>query len=331
MPTLFLAKFCWFVYYVYMRVSFQTYKTVQTSPLNNSNPISKAMSKGMMDVVTFGNNKDFLQLPVNDIIENVENSIIPTNLLGRGGEAAVYSITGTDYCVRLPHSNPDDYKKGIVSELTEIERINHGVAKLGENTIIMKKIKGYSMFPRAETGVTRAMVHSMIDDMPVTAYRNVIKQIYDAYDKGAYFDSSGANVIVNPVNKTMTVVDFTDCLECSNSRILKSLFTTLGMNDGILTKAQQKDRANKILSSVIDDFLPGQKPMMRISDYSFTEFIFAIKRQDLINTAYSKVFLNALNQLKELKYMTLRGVKGCEDQMYGQVKLIKSLIKQLLT
>ena len=129
----------------------------------------------------------------------------------------------------------------------------------------------------------------------------------------------------------MTVVDFTDCLECSNSRILKSLFTTLGMYDGILTKAQQKDRANKILSSVIDDFLPGQKPLMRVADYSFSEFVYAIKNQGLINKAYSDVFIKILNELKELKYMTMRGVRDCEPQMEFRIKQVKSLVKQLLT
>lgn len=331
MSALFLAKNYWFVYYIVMRIDFQTYNSTKISPLNISKNNNKCYSKATFDVVSFGNNKDFIHLPVNEVIERVGKSISTTNLLGRGGEASVYSINDTDYCIRIPIENPDDYRKGFVSELSPLERVNHGVVKLGEKTIIMKCLDGFSMFPRKETGVTRAMVHSMIDDMPVSAYRNVIKQIYDAYNQGAFFDSSGANVIVNPVNKTMTVVDFTDCLECSNSRILKSLFTTLGMHDGILTKAQQKDRANKILSSVIDDFLPGQKPLMRVADYSFSEFIYAVKNQGLINKAYSDVFIKILNELKELKYMTMRGVRDCEPQMEFRVKQIKSLIKQLLT
>lgn len=314
-----------------MRVDFQTYNINKTHTSSSSKTASRIPFKAEFDVVSFGSNKDLIHLPVNDILERVENSIRSDNLLGKGGEARVYSINGTDYCIRIPIENPEDYKKGFVSELTSLERVNHGVAKLGEKTIIMKRLDGFSMFPRKETGVTRAMVHSMIDDMPVSAYRKVIKQIYDAYNQGAFFDSSGANVIVNPVNKTMTVVDFTDCLECSNSRILKSLFTTLGMHDGILTKAQQKDRANKILSSVIDDFLPGQKPLMRVADYSFSEFVYAIKNQGLINKAYSEVFIKILGELKELKYMTMRGVRDCEPQMEFRVKQVKSLVKQLLT
>lgn len=314
-----------------MRLDFQTYNVNKSSYLKNSQVPMRSFSKMQIDTVSFGNNKDFIHLPVNDIIERVDQSIKPENFLGKGGEASVYRINDTDYCIRIPLEAPDDYKKGFISELTAFEQVNHGVVKLGENTIIMKRLEGYSMFPRKETGVTRAMVHSMIDDMPVSAYRNVIKQIAEAYEKGAYFDSSGANVIVNPVKKTMTVIDFTACEDCASPRILKSLFTTLGMNDGILTQAQQKDRANKILSSVIDDFLPGHKPLMRVADYSFSEFIYAVKNQGLISKAYSDVFIKFLNELKELKYMTMRGVRNIEPQMEFKVKQIKSLIKQLLT
>lgn len=314
-----------------MRVDFQVCKTSQISPLKAPLRNKGVFSNYGCDVVSFGNHKDLIHLLANDLIETVEKAIKPVNLLGKGGEATVYQIEGYDYCVRVPHEMQDDYKKGFVSELTDLERVNHGVAKLGEKTIIMKKLEGYSMFPRPETGVTRPMVHSMIDDMPISAYRNVIKQIAEAYEKGAYFDSSGANVIVNPVKKTMTVIDFTACEDCASPRILKSLFTTLGMNDGILTQAQQKDRANKILSSVIDDFLPGHKPLMRVADYSFSEFIYAVKNQGLISKAYSDVFIKFLNELKELKYMTMRGVRNIEPQMEFKVKQIKSLIKQLLT
>ena len=331
MSALFLAKNYWFVYYIVMRVDFQTYNSTKISPSNISKNNNKCYSKATFDVVSFGNNKDFIHLPVNDLLERVENSIRPDNLLGKGGEASVYSINDTGYCVRIPFENPDDYRKGFVSELTPLERVNHGVVKLGEKTIIMKRLDGFSMFPRKETGVTRAMVHSMIDDMPVSAYRNVIKQIYDAYNQGAYFDSSGANVLVNPVKKTMTIIDFTACEDCAYSRILKSLFITLGMNDGILTNAQQKDRANKILSAVVEDFLPGQKPIMRISEYAFSDLIYAIRNQGLISKAYANVFINTLNELKELKYMSSRGVRDCETQMIFLVKKVQSLTRQLLT
>lgn len=314
---------------MYMRVDFQPCKplVVNNKPLNQPR---RVIGLGV-DVVSFGSNNDFLSLPQQEIISRVKQSIRPENLLGRGGEASVYSIDDTKFCVRIPLELPDDYKKGAITELTDLEKINHGVAKLGEKTIIMKRLEGFSMFPKKETGVTRAMVHSMIDEMPVSAYRNIIKQIYEARNKGAYFDSSGANVIVNPVEKTMTVIDFTDCIECSNSKVLKSLFITLGMGDGLLTKVQQKDRANKILSSVIDDFSHGRKPLMRVSDYSFPELIYAMRHQGLISKPYSEVFIKILGELKELKYMTMRGVKDCEPQMEFRIKQVKSLVKQLLT
>ena len=314
-----------------MRVDFQTYNINKTHTSSSSKTASRIPFNVELDVVSFGSNKDLIHLPVNDVLERVENSIRSDNLLGRGGEASVYSINDTDYCIRIPIVNPEDYKKGFVSELTSLERVNHGVAKLGEKTIIMKRLDGFSMFPRKETGVTRAMVHQMIDDMPISAYRQVIEQIAKAREQGAYFDSSGANVLVNPVKKTMTIIDFTACEDCAYSRILKSLFITLGMNDGILTNAQQKDRANKILSAVVEDFLPGQKPIMRISEYAFSDLIYAIRNQGLISKAYANVFINTLNELKELKYMSSRGVRDCETQMIFLVKKVQSLTRQLLT
>jgi hypothetical protein len=326
-----MAKNILFCFKFYMRISFQPYQSTQVLPLNTSKNSFERYSKATFDVVSFGNNKDFVHLPVNEIIERVDKSINPTNLLGRGGEASVYSINDTDYCVRIPLEETQDYKKGFVSELTPLERVNHGVVKLGEKAIIMKKLDGFSMFPRKETGVTRAMVHSMIDEMPVSAYRQVIEQIAKAREQGAYFDSSGANVLVDPVKKTMTIIDFTACEDCAYSRVLKSLFITLGMNDGILTNAQQKDRANKILSAVVEDFLPGKKPIMRISEYAFSDLIYAIRNQGLISKPYANVFINTLNELKELKYMSSRGVRDCENQMIFLVKKVKSLTRQLLT
>ena len=43
------------------------------------------------------------------------------------------------------------------------------------------------------------------------------------------------------------------------------------------------------------------------------------------------MFLKYLNELKELKYMTMRGVKGYDSQIDFNIKVVKSLIKQLLT
>ena len=96
-----------------MRVDFQVCKTSQISPLKAPlRPNGMFFNYGC-DVVSFGNHKDLIQQPVNDIIKTVEKSIKPVNLLGRGGEAAVYNIEGTGYCVRIPHDLPDDYQKGL--------------------------------------------------------------------------------------------------------------------------------------------------------------------------------------------------------------------------
>lgn len=314
-----------------MRVDFQTCNPNNLSKVKNNRPRSNYFSKVPFDTISFGNSDDFLHLPKHEIVERISESLNTDHFLGVGGEGKVYTIKDTNLCIKIPHEAPDEYRNGTFTQMSNLEQVNHGVAKLGKKTLLMKRIDGFSMFPHKTTGVNRAQVHLMINKLPVAAYRNVIAQIYDAYNKGAYFDSTGANVIVNPVNKSMTIIDFTDCLECSNSRILKSLFITLGMDDGLLTKAQQKDRANKILSSVIDDFLPGQKPLMRVADYSFSEFIYAMKNQGLINKAYSDVFIKILNELKELKYMTMRGVRDCEPQMEFRIKQVKSLVKQLLT
>ena len=226
MSALFLAKNYCFVYYIVMRIDFQTYNSTKISPSNISKNDNKCYSKATFDVVSFGNSDDFLHLPKHEIVERISESLNTDHILGVGGEGKVYTIKDTNLCIKIPHEASEEFRNGTFTQMSNLEQVNHGVAKLGKKTLLMKRIEGFSMFPHKTTGVNRAQVHLMIDKLPVAAYRNVIAQIYDAYNKGAYFDSSGANVIVNPVKKTMTVIDFTDWLECSNSRILKSLFIT---------------------------------------------------------------------------------------------------------
>ena len=97
------------------------------------------------DKVCFsGQNVDFLKLPKKEIYKRVQESINNFNLLGYGTEGSVYAIDGTDYCIKF--SRNSDSRKSLCKNLTfkvsEQDKVNHVVAKLGNSAVIMQKIKG---------------------------------------------------------------------------------------------------------------------------------------------------------------------------------------------
>lgn len=170
----------------------------------------------------------------------------------------------------------------------------------------------------------------MIDEMPVSVYKKLINQVANAKSNGLYVDCSGANIIVNPIKKDMTIIDFSDTSKCTNYDILKSLFSMFTIPDGLITKTQQKDRASKLLTATIEYFEPKVKPNFIILNDSFSKLFYEFRNLKLISTEYANLFNKIFTEMTNFKFQELHNIKDIEPQLNGHLKIAKTLVKQLL-
>ena len=140
--------------------------------------------------------KEILKLDLN-------GSIKPEQLLGEGGEGAVYRIANSNYVLKVPHK--EQGIKGTKVDLSKLdlnitpqERINHIVAKCGDATI-MKYIEGIN---------SRKAPANLIENLSSTNIKTFFLDILTANKKGMKLDYSGANCIINPKTGKLTPIDF---------------------------------------------------------------------------------------------------------------------------
>lgn len=140
--------------------------------------------------------KEILKLDLNDSIKSEQ-------LLGEGGEGAVYRIANSNYVLKVPHKELGI--KGTKVDLSKLdlnitpqERINHIVAKCGDATI-MKYIEGIN---------SREAPANLIENLSSTNIKTFFLDILTANKKGMKLDYAGANCIINPKTGKLTPIDF---------------------------------------------------------------------------------------------------------------------------
>lgn len=140
--------------------------------------------------------KEILKLDLNGSIKSEQ-------LLGEGGEGAVYRIANSNYVLKVPHKELGI--KGTKVDLSKLdlnitpqERINHIVAKCGDATI-MKYIEGIN---------SREAPANLIENLSSTNIKTFFLDILTANKKGMKLDYAGANCIINPKTGKLTPIDF---------------------------------------------------------------------------------------------------------------------------
>lgn len=276
------------------------------------------------DTVTFSRNNDFLSSPKNLIYEKIEEAIKNNaNKLGEGGEAEVYKIPDTNYCVRLDYATIDAYKNNLSFKLSEQDKINHVVAKLGGNSTIMKYIKGT---PVATIDMTENEIRKNADDimrMPVSAFRKLLHQICYAKEHGMAFDCAWGNVIVNSKKQTLTAIDFYASDEYFSS--LREINCALAHTD--ITLEQRKQIAGKILKAGLEELSPGHKPYIKPDNLGFSRFIYNLCRIP-VSPKYRDLLLKLLTETENLKLKELHSTNIARE-LEGKLKVLNCLVKQL--
>lgn len=157
------------------------------------------------DVVSF-TSTNLLKKGSKEITKIVRESVAnESNLIGQGCRGRVYDIPNTNYCVKLPIDMnlaevPILDTKEWCLNISKTDKVNHIVAKLGDDISIMKKIKG------EPCSIER--VKEEVSDLPLESYKNLILQISNAKKRQLSFDPHSANVIYNDTNKSLTAIDF---------------------------------------------------------------------------------------------------------------------------
>ena len=271
------------------------------------------------DTVSFGSNQDLLGKSGDEILRLVISSVNkPENLIGKGGEASVYRLEGTGYCVRVSHNVlKPEYKSDYRLNLSPSpqEKVNHVVAKLGEDITIMPFFKGYNFFSK---NTDKKAVAQMIDQMPQVAFDRLFKQLFNAQKLNMRFDSAWPNVLVNPENSTITAIDF------YNNKIHGGLIS--GMHSalfykGVTSEIQEKNLNKKILTSFIHNVEQGCSPQIRLFEINT---IIEMVKDPKFGNLLGKFFY----ELSEIIDQKLFG-RNVETQLQGKLKVLRTLINQL--
>lgn len=243
--------------------------------------------------------KDLLELPKEDVLKKVRESVTPENFLGRGLEANVYRIKNTDYCIRIPLVSQDFYDTDYSKELNSIDRVNHKKIKLGFGAAILDFFEGVTPKKYKSNAEKRYKLQSQIANMPVKSYSEFLHQIANAIDNEMEFDCAGGNIIVNPFKKKLTAIDFYG-ISSDNPRPI----TPLSEMHSVLTMYGSKPETSKqigkkVLMTGLEEFKPNNIPCMDIALFDFEELLENLKDDNIIgeNSALKK----ALEELKEIK------------------------------
>ncbi len=293
-------------------------------------PLLTLLSQSKKDVISFSGQLDLLKLSENEILEKIKTSIADNkNYLGEGGDAIVYKIPDTDYCVRLNKDTFENYKFHLNFKLNERDKVNHVVAKLGHGSSIMKYIEGSPVFTPFMRDKKAKEIASIIEQMPTQAYKKLFYQICDAHKLGMMFDCSWPNVIINSKNNTMTAIDFYKSEESINP--LRYIYSALVTEH--TTLKQRQNCAGKLFAIALDEFKPGKKPHIAPMDFDFYRFIYSLggencTMQVIENPKYIKLLVSNFEKLETLKYSEIRNI-DVKSQLNASLKVLKSLIKQL--
>lgn len=274
--------------------------------------------------------KDILSLSKDEILKKINHSIKPEYSIGKGSEAEVYKIDGTNYCVRISKKDNPQQLKNLSFDLSQEDKINHIVAKIGAKSSIMKYIEGYPLLLgiNKKYDVTQQQVNKLVCNLPSTAFHNLLKQICHAQKYGMTFDHSWTNLIVNPKENTLTAIDFykDNFADYEEFLPLRKIYVAL-MHD---TPEEKKKCINLLINGALEEFKPKIKPEININDIHFYDFMQHVERGDIQVRANSWHMLkNTLSEIEKLKSAEQKFNQDVSSQLSGRIKIAQALLNQI--
>lgn len=281
------------------------------------------------DTVCF-RSRDFLDLPEEDILTKIQESIKPECFAGQGTEAEVYRIKDTGYCVRIPYVAHDIQNFNYTKKLTPIDKVNHIVAKLGFGAAVMKYFEGETPKDYKSNNIYRYNFQEKIAEMPLEAYSDLLHQIANALDNEMFFDFSGGNLIVDTKNNKLTAIDFFGVTD--NPRPVNPLTE---MYSVLTCYGSQEATGKKIFDNIIDagleEFKPDKIPCMDVELFDFNGLV--LKRNS-DNNSFGRgninKYINPINKLIDTIYENIKDLKQLKKKEITDKSVSKLLEEKLI-
>lgn len=159
---------------------------------------------------------DLMDLPADRIIKVCKKAIKEHFVIGEGQEAVAIKIQDYPYyCIRQEKKTTSKSKQlGLDMKLDKYDKVNHVVAHLAPGIQLMRYIPGIPLkiMRHSDTAsgikVKQALQELVANNFPEESFKNVIKQVEDAKEKGIDFDRFGENLLVDPISQNLTCIDF---------------------------------------------------------------------------------------------------------------------------
>ena len=278
---------------------------------------------------------DLLDLPKEEVIAKVQESIKPENFLGQGSEAEVYRIKDTNYCVRIPYIAEDMYSRSYTKELTPTDKLNHVRARLGFGAAILDYFEGVTPKEFKQNDYYRNIFQEKISDLPVTSYNELLQQIAGAVDNEMVYDFSGGNLIVDLKNRKLTAIDFYNITD--NPRPIRplcemySVLTCYGAREKTGKKIY-----DKVVDAALEEFKPDKIPCMDVELFDFVDLArkrnsdASFKTKDILKEIYdftvlTKKISQAAKNLKDIKKKEIIN-KTLSSQLIEKAGELKTLL-----
>lgn len=310
---------------IYTLPQYDTYLPAQNNQSKNFGLRLKPQLN--QDVVSFTGYRRFLELPNADIIKRLKLSVTPENIIGEGGEAQVYAIKNTKYCLRRPKVIGNLFEGLDVDlKVSDSDKVNHVVAKFRNGATIMPRLRGVPVKSSSMTAEQVQLVAQTIVDLPVQAYRKFLHQLADADKKNMYFDNFWENVLISDKDKSITAIDFVkDFPFAEDFDPLNKMYSVLTHDDTAID--HRAAIVNKIFKAALKELSPGQKPCIDPGQFDFAILLTELRFSNhfkLPEDSYCDLF-KAFNRIVELKILELKG-ENVTNMLRNDIKVAKDII-----
>ncbi len=269
---------------------------------------------------------DFLSSPKNLMLKRILDSVADKDcFLGCGNSAVVYKIKETPYCIRFPKGQKSLEVTRMTTNLSEKDKINHVVARFPRGISLMKTIEGFPLaVSESNKKIKQKELNNIVENLPVSAFHGLFKQVCHAKDNNMMFDCSAMNVIVNPEKKTLTAIDFyeMDPKYPEDVKVLSYMFEALQSCENA------KKIAGKIVLGAMEELKPGKVPCLNIDDFKFVKFVSSLQYKCSQPPEGLDEIADALVELECMKLQELIGDDSLElkKDLASKLEETKSLI-----
>lgn len=168
-------------------------------------PYSRTLGPLKQDLAEFASKKDFFSFCTELQQELLSKTVSKENFIFKGAQGKVYRIPGTDCAIKIPLECKNVTGKEINTNVTVQDKVNYIIAKIGDDTQIMKYIDGKNTTQLLRKGIA---VNKTILDMPHESFMSYIEKIVEASKVNMFHDFGGPNTLINTKYKYMIPIDF---------------------------------------------------------------------------------------------------------------------------